>query len=389
MIIQPFSGEAADIDYLLKNPTAKILLGNPDQIAGLIRCCPYARRFTSFALSFNERLSGGNGPKEPGGGAVLSLQLLLPIVTTFLDFTAPGGQRARLSCLAVIHEDKGRTEVHILVVNVDLATGRQYSPYVHRRDSARLRNFQKVINVSHGFTDPEDLDVQLRSTPNPRTRHYTLIRKITESVQNKFEAAAQVTADDVADFLESAGYRVRRKSREGKNRRLAVLTDDGGEVRLPGVWFRADFDLAKFRDKKRQGIRELKRELARRAKRFKELTARSHRMNRTDAPMVKLPSTILVPNGPPFFSRLFPFTRWEGLKIQEVSESLFLGPLRRAEWLSELSSRLRFPIIDVQSLPRIVLTPRSMGTPKTQTTGQPSEPNHPEKKTAPGPEGPR
>lgn len=343
MIFQAFSGEVADLRYLLMNKTAKILAGNPDQIAELIRCSPYSRRFTSLVLSFNEELEKD---PEPGGDAkgILTLGLLLGCVNDTLRLLAPEGMLERLAYLVVIHRDKGRTEVHVLIVNVDLATSRQYSPYVHGRDAARLRNYQEVVNVRYGFTDPEDLNRQLQAMPNPRMGHLSLISKITKEVQSHFQSATQVTVDDVADYLERAGYRIQRKSREGKNQRLAVFSKEGNLVRLPGIWFRGDFDLAKFRAKRRKTISELRQELMRRTARHKELTAKSHRRKPNDFRMEHFPCIIKMPIKMQFFASFFSVDRWEDRKISILQESLLCGAERRAEWIQDLSTKLKFDI---------------------------------------------
>lgn len=346
MVIQVFSGEAADLEYLFANDTARILVGNPDQIAGLISCSPFSRRFTSIVLSFNEKLA--DGPVTDDAKGVLNLSRLLEIVNGVRQNIAPEGQSERLAILAVIHTDKGRTEVHILIINVDLATGRQYSPYVHYRDAARLRNYQGYINVHYGLTDPDDIERQLNAMPNPRKGHFALISQITKTVQTHFKETAQVTVDDVADYLEHCGFRVRRTNSAGKKARLAVVMEEGSAVRLPGVWFRPDFDLMKFRSRKRKSREELLEALMRRLKRFKALTAKSHHRKPIDSPMDRFPPKIQIPIKTGFFARFVSVERWKHRKIPILAESLFSGIKRRSEWVRQLSDQLKFPILDMR-----------------------------------------
>lgn len=346
VIIQPFSGQQADLDYLFRNKTARILVGNPDQVAELVRCCPYGRCFTSMALSFNETLVQGKDTDTE----TLSMRRLLEIVNGVRAILAPEGQHERLAFLAVIHEDKGRTEVHVLIVNVDLATGRQYSPYVHSRDAGRLRNFQEYINASYGFTDPEDIDRQLTAMPDPRRGHFSVIKKITSLVQGHFQNVTKVNVDDVADYLESTGYRILRANSEGKKKRLAVVTEKSTVIRLPGVWFRADFDLEKFRSRKRKTLHELRQALMLRLKRFKELTAQSHRRKPIDFHMDQLPGNIHNPVKLRYFPRFFSYERWKDRKILILPERLFWGGEHRSDWSREIGDRLKFPILDIEQL---------------------------------------
>ncbi|MGR5069789.1 hypothetical protein [Vibrio alfacsensis] len=54
------------------------------------------------------------------------------------------------------HRDKGRLELNFHIVNMELTTGKALTPYVHRRDMARIDAWKCVANDTFGFSDPND-----------------------------------------------------------------------------------------------------------------------------------------------------------------------------------------------------------------------------------------
>lgn len=132
------------IDYLLgedrNRPGATILRGDPDLTEQLINTAPGRYRYTSGALSFAEHIDDATAER---------------IIDEYERFFSADGA-AEINILWVKHTDKGRTELHFLIPNVELATGRAYYPYVHTLDERTIDALKDKINAEYDLADPND-----------------------------------------------------------------------------------------------------------------------------------------------------------------------------------------------------------------------------------------
>jgi 5S rRNA maturation endonuclease (ribonuclease M5) len=58
--------------------------------------------------------------------------------------------------LWIKHEEHGQTELHFLIPNVDLESGRAFQPYAHNRDLACRDALDNIINSKFDLADPDD-----------------------------------------------------------------------------------------------------------------------------------------------------------------------------------------------------------------------------------------
>ena len=56
----------------------------------------------------------------------------------------------------ILHQDKDRIELHFVIQNLDLETGKTYTPYVEKRDLARVNAFKNQINKTYKLADPNE-----------------------------------------------------------------------------------------------------------------------------------------------------------------------------------------------------------------------------------------
>jgi len=56
MIFKPFKGGLAAVSYQMRNPTAKVLFGNPRQTSRLIQASKFAQPYCGMTLSFEEEV---------------------------------------------------------------------------------------------------------------------------------------------------------------------------------------------------------------------------------------------------------------------------------------------------------------------------------------------
>ncbi|WP_236749684.1 relaxase/mobilization nuclease domain-containing protein [Aeromonas caviae] len=116
--------------------------GDPALIEALIDSSPYAKKYTSGVLSFQE----ADLPREDKDKLMDSFERAL----------LPGLDRDQYACLWVEHQDKGRLELNFVVPNVELLSGKRLQPYFDRADRPRIDAWKTVINAQLGLHDPDD-----------------------------------------------------------------------------------------------------------------------------------------------------------------------------------------------------------------------------------------
>ena len=148
------TGEASGpLDYFLgKNRDrehAKILLGDVNEVAELIDCSPYEKRYTSGCLSFYE-----SDLTEDD-----KAQIMRDFEKTLFPGLTPGNYRI----LWVEHRDKineetgeRRLELNFLIPNIEIESGKRLQPFFAKADLDRVDAFKKIVNYEHDLFDPDD-----------------------------------------------------------------------------------------------------------------------------------------------------------------------------------------------------------------------------------------
>lgn len=208
---------------------ARVLLGDPDETVALIDASPYAKRYTSGVLSFEEYHVSDNQKRE--------------VMASFEDCLFPGMDKDQYNVLWVEHTDKGRLELNFVIPNVELTTGKRLQPYYHAADLKRVDAWRTIQNLEHGFSDPED----------PAKQQTLVLAK--DLPRNKLEAATAINdglqglalrgvvtcRDDVIETLEQAGFEVARQTKSS----ISIKDPDGGRnIRLKGAIYEQDFRLS-------------------------------------------------------------------------------------------------------------------------------------------------
>jgi hypothetical protein len=230
VVIDFFGGEKANVVYLLKNPTALVLRGDPETTQCVITNLDFTQRFCSGCMSFNEPLS---------------VEKAIQHIDEFEAATMAGLPENSINTLWVRHTDKERTELHFLIPQVDTVTGRQMTIYLDRRDRQLMNGIRDVINIREGYTRPDD-PARKRTTSVPLRASQSKKDFMAQLDANlQFEVAAGRIKDrrDVVRYLEDQGLIVKR-SKKGK------LADEYLKVKRPneekftglrGAYYRADF----------------------------------------------------------------------------------------------------------------------------------------------------
>lgn len=130
---------------------ATLLRGDPQEIQDLCDSSPYAKKYTSGVLSFEE----ADIPEEQ------KQELMDSFESTLMS----GLDKDQYSVLWVEHQDKGRLELNFVIPNVELTTGKRLQPYYDRADRPLVDSWKECANHRYQFSDPNDPEKYVSSLP--------------------------------------------------------------------------------------------------------------------------------------------------------------------------------------------------------------------------------
>ena len=232
MVIKLLGGRRASIRYQLRNPTARVLRGDPAITQRLIDRSKFSQKYCGIVLSFEENIT------DLTAAAILD---------DFRNLLRGGLEKDALDVLVVAHADKVhpttkavRLDFHITVVETDLHTGKHVTIYHHRRDHDLFYAWERMINIKYGLSRPDD--PTRRRTINIGKKlgqsRKDLLAAVDAAVCGEVKAGRISDRADVVRFLEQAGFTV---PRQGENY-LTIADKDGNRTRLKGLFYERSFD---------------------------------------------------------------------------------------------------------------------------------------------------
>lgn len=218
------------VEYLLgkngQREGATLDRGDPKEIQNLIDSSPYAQKYTSGVLSFEE--------------ADLDRQVKDELMSSFERALLPGLDADQYSCLWVEHRDKGRLELNFVVPNVELQTGKRLQPYYDKADRPRINAWKVEQNAVLKLHDPDD-PINKRELVTPRTlpkNKQQAAQAITDGLLTLSASGGLTDRNDVLNALEGAGFTITRKTAKS----VSIADPDGGRnIRLKGMIYEQDF----------------------------------------------------------------------------------------------------------------------------------------------------
>ena len=229
-------GRASGIDYLMsikdaksnqRMPPPRLMRGNISLTKKLIHISKFAQKYTSGVLSWAESTDQ------------ISQTTLNEVMDSFEQMLGAGLANDCLNWLWVLHRDKGRIEMHWIVPNLELVTGKRFAPYFDRFDRPRFRAWERLTNRIHHFADPSDpsrrKDLSLPSNlPCNKVEAVQSIHNVITALVNQ---KLVNNRDDIILELKKAGYLI---NREGKDY-LSIVDSKGQKLRLRGAYYESDF----------------------------------------------------------------------------------------------------------------------------------------------------
>ena len=218
------------VDYLLgpqrDREGATLDRGDPGLIEALIDSSPYAKKYTSGVLSFQE----ADLPREDKDKLMDSFERAL----------LPGLDRDQYACLWVEHRDKERLELNFVIPNIELLSGKRLQPYFDRADRPRIDAWKVVVNAQLGLHDPDDpLNKRALMTPRnlPKAK-LDAAQAITDGLLSLAAAGELADRGDVVATLKQHGFEVVRETRKS----ISIADPEGGRnIRLKGALYEQDF----------------------------------------------------------------------------------------------------------------------------------------------------
>lgn len=133
----------------VKAGTAKLIGGSPESITFLTEQRMKSSNYRGGALYTSGVLSFSADEKPTNSELIQIIRGFENTIFTNLD-------QNRFNRAWILHTDKERTELHFVIQNLDLETGKAYTPYVEKRDLARVNAFKNHINKVYKLADPNE-----------------------------------------------------------------------------------------------------------------------------------------------------------------------------------------------------------------------------------------
>ncbi|HCH5485337.1 TPA: relaxase/mobilization nuclease domain-containing protein [Vibrio parahaemolyticus] len=229
MIVKFFKGDHSAVTNGLKyleggtkrrSIAPQLLSGNPDITREWLKqASRFSKAFTYGCLSFEE--------------ADIPAHQKQQLMASFEQTLMTGLKPEQYDIVWIEHRDKGRLELNFHIVNMELTTGKALTPYVHRRDMARIDAWKSITNDTFGFTDPNDPDKARTFTwgDNSKPRR-DLMAQIDDHLFDLAVGGTLNNQQDVIDALnEIKGITVTRNTKSSIS-----FTADGQQkpIRLKG-----------------------------------------------------------------------------------------------------------------------------------------------------------
>jgi hypothetical protein len=239
MIVNFFSrgtgGGRGPVEYLLgkdhDRELAELLRGDALETIALIDSSPYAKKYTSGCLSFEENDLTPEKKRE--------------LMDSFEEALFPGMDKSQYNVLWVEHRDKGRLELNFVIPNIELTTGRRLQPYFYKADEKRVDAWKTIQNITHGFSDPDDPAKRQALTPAKDLPASS--KAIADDLHAGIEAmiaSGQIeNRGDIVAALEAAGFTMARQTKTFIS--IENPEKGGRNIRLKGGVYGQDFDISK------------------------------------------------------------------------------------------------------------------------------------------------
>lgn len=196
-----------DSDGKIKNPPPEIFYGDKNLTAELIDRNLNKFKYTSGVIAFRDN-------EKPTDSQ------LNKIVKDFYLTFCPGLGPDRVNMFIVKHQEKGNTELHILIPMLELTTMKSFNISPPGRKSQQLqKDFSAIWNDKLGYAqvveDPlKAIFSQFDQKVPAGEKNKRIKERVSQSISKAIRNGVLNNRDDFTNFLESRGCEITRKGKE-------------------------------------------------------------------------------------------------------------------------------------------------------------------------------
>lgn len=238
-------GGGAVRDYLLKNKKDKsqprtgatVFRGDPELTTEIINGIKNTSIYTSGVLSF----SADEQPSE---------QQLNEIIDSFENTLFPNLDDDQYSSYWVMHQDKGRTELHFVFANIELTTQKSLPVYYHKKDLDLIDNWKDIINYDYDLLDPNSPDRKRDIVSTHVNFDDQTDEQLKDQIHDRLHFLVSQNENitsraDIVKTLKDMGYEVTRQGK--KENSISVKNPNGGRnLKLKGELYSPNFNRDKL-----------------------------------------------------------------------------------------------------------------------------------------------
>ena len=217
-----------------RNPKPEIFSGDPDLTRLLIDNNPRKFKYSSGVIAFRNN-------EKP------TKKELNKIIKDFYEVFAPGLGPERLNMLIVRHEDKGNTELHLLIPMIDTKTQRQFNidpPGKHA--TQMIKDFSAIWNHKLGYAQvvEDPLRVEFSAFDKKVKGNKNLIKnRVSVEVPKLIRNKSIKNRDELVNFLQDKGHSI---TRTGNDFISVKFKGEAKAIRFRGPIFSKNSDYSKL-----------------------------------------------------------------------------------------------------------------------------------------------
>lgn len=194
----------AYLDYCLKQTGRSvkpaILAGDPVIMRDLLNKSNFRESCTGGCLAFGE--------------IIPDKQMLKEIIQSYEDYCLAGLNSDDVQRIWILHEDKGKTEIHFVFANLHLGSGKKYSHYaIQTGDFAGIDAWKFITNEKYGLKNPLDeryKRLEAQPIANLPKRKVEIKNQIDQLITTQIIAGRIRDRNDIILFLENGGFEVKQ-----------------------------------------------------------------------------------------------------------------------------------------------------------------------------------
>ncbi len=225
-----------DADGNERDPAPKVIFGDVQSTAAFIDMNNNKQKYTSGVISFRD----SENPTE---------KEMMNILKDFYANFAPGMALDRINLLAVLHQDKGNKEIHIVIPRLDLKTMKSFNIAppgpLHQK---QVKDFSAIWNDKLGYQQVVENPLKVVLS---KFDYYSDKKNGRKAIKSKLgELLYKGVADgklnnrnDLISAIERTGSEITRK---GKNYISVKFKGQSKAIRFKGPAFSEDVDYQKL-----------------------------------------------------------------------------------------------------------------------------------------------